>query len=329
VRVKSEAMKSIKPIERLITIFAIFLLVNSCTSSSEISSGNVIQIGSGIFSRASWSQDGSSIIAIGQRILPAGVAHLYIIDIASAKANKVTEVAKDYKFAAWSPDGMKIALTIDQSSIWILDREVGTTSYLTNGKGAVWLPDGKRLAVYTGVDNPMVSTERKVEIVDLSGKVVSTILVDPFAIANGQPTEGSSEHLTGISISPDGREVILNLTIFLDIYNQGGVEHKSYLINIADGGYDPIFIDEPIIDVSWSHSNSTVAFIEEEGYFDGKLIIEELATGCRIVSPFPPYSRSPSWSSEDLKVMFLYKGQIHIWDIESSLRDGTVVRSCR
>jgi Tol biopolymer transport system component len=308
-------------------VVLIIACVTACTRRTDITSTFVYQVNSTIYSHIAWSPDSSRILAIGRRYPPSSVAHLYLINLDTGKSQKITENAEMFDYPNWSPDGSMAVVTVDLDSIWLLDFNNTRISSLVKGEGAVWLPNGKGIAVYDGFISNPGTDHREIRILDLEGARQRTI--DLGLVSHGvlDRVQGASEHLAGIGISPNGGNLIINLLIFHDIYAQGGESRESYLVDLEEGTSESIFLDEPVTGVSWSPDGARIAYIHVEVLHDGDLVILKLDDECVFVAPFPPEIRSPSWSKDASRLAFIYRGLIHIWEIDANIQEG-VLEGC-
>ncbi len=87
-------------------------------------------------------------------------ARLWLIDVATGAAKRLTDGPTDDGHGAWSPDGSRIAFSanrrrdadlVDRSDVFVLDVATGRTVQITGGTMAsfgapAWLPDGRTVA---------------------------------------------------------------------------------------------------------------------------------------------------------------------------------------
>ena len=302
----------------------IITCLTACISHTEIESPYVNRVNSTLYSYIAWSPDGSTILAIGRRYPPTSVAHLYLIDIETGKSEKITETPLMFDYPSWSPDGSMAALTVDLSSIWLLDIYTHRISELAEGEGAVWLPNGNELAVYFASISNRGTDHREIRVLDLHGTILRTIDIGMVSNTQREQSPIAAEYLSGIGVSPNGDQLIINLEIYPD---NGDKTWESFLVNIEKGTTEPILDDEQATGVSWSPDVKRIAFIREVLHLDGYLVTQNLETDCETVAPFPPKIHSPSWSDDPANLVFLYEGLIHIWEIGVSFQEG-VLEGC-
>ena len=89
------------------------------------------------------------------------IGHLWLVDVESGAARRLTDGPTTDEHAAWSPDGTRIAFAASrgrdhdldwQSDVFVVDVAGGRLTRVTDGAGCVfgmpaWLPDGTTLAV--------------------------------------------------------------------------------------------------------------------------------------------------------------------------------------
>ena len=92
------------------------------------------------------------------------VAHLWIVDVATGEATRLTDGPTSDEDAAWSPDGTQIAFATRlnrdhdlafRSEIVVIDVATGVRTRVTGAREAVffvpaWLPDGGTIAALGG-----------------------------------------------------------------------------------------------------------------------------------------------------------------------------------
>jgi len=91
-------------------------------------------------------------------------AHLWLVDVATGEARRLTDGPTADEGAAWSPDGRKAAFATNRrrdhdlrfrTDIFVIDVETGKETQITGGDdpvfvGPTWLPDGRTIAALGG-----------------------------------------------------------------------------------------------------------------------------------------------------------------------------------
>jgi len=141
----------------------------------------------------SWSPDGRSIAFVSDR---AGKADVWVMELASGSAQKVTDTERPANMPVWSPDGSRIAYITDVGNSIFISGEIHVLDLATGQSHAVseaifgpsapaWSPDGSTIAVYHR--KPMNSRFREglnaIYLVSVDGKR------DPVWVS---PVEGKS-----------------------------------------------------------------------------------------------------------------------------------------
>src|SRR6476661_2763222 len=91
----------------------------------------------------------------GKQVAFAALGDIYVMPIGGKPVNLTHDAALDTE-PAWSPDGTELAYSSDKDSehlqLWIHDMKSGhsrrITDLTTQPQGAVWSPDGKRIAFF-------------------------------------------------------------------------------------------------------------------------------------------------------------------------------------
>ncbi len=100
----------------------------------------------------------------GSEFVYDSVAHIWIVDVATGEARRLTDGTAADEDPAWSPDGRRIAFSTQvardhdlnyRSDIVVVDVETGRRSRISGGTESVlfaptWLPDGKTIAALGG-----------------------------------------------------------------------------------------------------------------------------------------------------------------------------------
>jgi Tol biopolymer transport system component len=103
-----------------------------------------------------WFPDGTSLLAHSDR---SGNFEIYRIDVASGRAQNLTNTPASETWPALSPDGRSIVYTSDlggRSQLWLMNADGSNQRQLTNGASESWLPvwspDGRQIAYLSNRD---------------------------------------------------------------------------------------------------------------------------------------------------------------------------------
>jgi len=149
-----------------------------------------------------WFPDGTSLLAHSDR---SGNFEIYRIDVASSRAQNLTNSPTSETWAALSPDGRSIVYTSDRgghSQIWEMNADGSGQRQLTNGASDSWLPawspDGHEIAYLSNRDG---NTEIYRMAADGSGEIDLT------------NTPDRDEWMTTQAWTPDGNEILYSSTL--------------------------------------------------------------------------------------------------------------------
>jgi len=170
----------------------------------------------------------------GRGFLDGPASQLWVVDVATGAAQRLTAGVRPIEAPAWSPDGTRIAYVTDRShdadlrwhaDVWVVDAAVGpkrpTPVRITGGRrqafyAPAWLPDGRTLAV----------------------------LGHRFPVAAGSRTDAWLFAADGSDSGPDGGR---NLTARHDLMIGAGVNSDVTIgeegrLVLVDGGRDALFL---------------------------------------------------------------------------------------
>jgi len=293
----------------------------SCSQQQNITSASIRNISHEKFTSIDWSPDNSTLFAVGSPYAPSAYTDLYSFELTSGRFIELTEKPGVFSFPSWSPDGENVVITVEDNTIWIFNIVSRRFTYLTDGEGATWLPDGDKLAVYVGPFSNKGTDHREIRIVDLQGNILRRIdvgAVIPELLQLQSYLVKPREYLTRIDVSPDGAHVIFSLDLFKGRFvgeDRGEKHQEAYIVNLHDEDVYPFLPNESVGFVSWSPDGNKIAYTRPKILAIGKLIIVDTQSNCHMVPDLPPEISSPNWSNNGSEIAFLYKGEIHILDI--------------
>lgn len=295
--------------------------VVSCSHQQNITSASIRNISHEKFTYIDWSPDNSTLFAVGSPYNVTAFTDLYSFELTSGRFIELTEHSGVFDFPRWSPDGENVVITVDQNTIWIFDIVSRRFTYLTDGEGAIWLPDGEKLAVYVGWLSNKGTDHREIRIIDLQGNILRRIDVGAVIpeLLQLQPYHVTPiEYLAGIDVSPDGAHVIFSLYLYkgrLEGDESGDQSQEAYIVNLHDEDVYPFLPNESVGFVSWSPDGNKIAYIRPKILGIGKLMIVDTQGNCQMVPDLSTEIETPSWSNNGSEIAFLYEGEIHILDI--------------
>jgi Tol biopolymer transport system component len=210
-------------------------------------------------------------------------SNLYMLDIASGAMTTTLPPHTYYPISTpkWSPDGTRISFSgysyqQEKAGIFIV-RDNSDPAYVTSGNGAVWSPDGSKLAVLD-----LVKSNSQIKIVDLRDGTARPI----FATQTG-----SKQFISDLDWSPSAQALAFTMT---DEQNGYQVRHL-YRID-QDGSNLQVLVSDPggqsVTGPKWILGGQWVAFLLGYGLdqtlnfvrSDGQCIVSPLKKWDKIIS---------------------------------------------
>jgi Tol biopolymer transport system component len=144
-----------------------------------------------------WFPDGTSLLAHSDR---SGNFEIYRIDVASGRAQNLTNTPASETWPALSPDGRTIVYTSDRggrSQLWLMNADGGDQRQLTSGANESWLPvwspDASHIAYLSNRDG---------------NADIYRIEADGGNAINLTNTSDRDEWMTTQAWTPDGAEIL-------------------------------------------------------------------------------------------------------------------------
>lgn len=303
----------------LCTAHAIFwlLLPVACSLSPTIDAPGVSKLSDGPFEEISWSPEGSLILAIGAPPAPNTQSVVKKVGYPSGEVAPLTRQPSQYSNGSWSPDGSRVAITVDFDRIGIRNADDGTLSLLFPGEAAAWLPDGSRLLVYTGQLSAGTPTDRRLRTINAAGETVSDIALTGM---NGAVHDSAyDEFVSALSLSRDGSQAAFGLFVA----QAGKAVQEAYVADAASGAARQLLPDQRAGFPAWDPSRDRIAYIRYDASdLVGELVIAQADGTCIFKPALPSEISHFSWSPDGSKIAFLYHGAIFVLDLEAARLEG-------
>jgi Tol biopolymer transport system component len=256
----------------------------------------------------------------GKQIAFAAVGDIYVMPVGGKPVNVTKDAALDTD-PAWSPDGSQLVYSSDKDSehlqLWIRDMKSGrsrqVTHMSTQPQGAVWSPDGKRIAFFN-VDG--MWRVAQMSVLDVASGTVTKVhdtLAQP-----GSPTW-----------SPDGTRIALaEVAPFTKRFREGTNQVLTIGADAATANTDKWFAPVPLLSIDsrggcgpvWSPDGSKMAAI-----YEGVLAVWPVSfeTGEPLGPPrhiTTESAHAPSWSGDSKHILYQSLDKLRIIDIETGDR---------
>ena len=250
----------------------------------------------------------------GKQVAFAAVGDIYVMPV-GGKAENITKDKYLDTDPAWSPDGSQLAWSSDKGGpllqLWIRDMKTGRDRQLTNmptqPMGAVWSPDGQRIAVF---DVDGMWRAASISVIDVAtGKVTK---IHDSLFGPGNP-----------SWSPDGKRVAIAMVApYSKRFREGT---NQVLTMAADGsGREQWFAPVPNLSIDsrggcgpvWSPDGTKMAAI-----YEGVLAVWPVSPAGEPLGPVrhmtTESAHAPSWAGDSRHILYQSMDKLKTLDIES------------
>jgi Tol biopolymer transport system component len=277
----------------------------------------IVLAGSRTFTDIAWTPNADRLVAISTPYFETLDADIFLVSYPQGTAKKVTNRPGWFSLPAWSTDGSRLALVVNLASVWLFDPASASLTYLAEGEGAAWLPDGTGLAIYDGTWINRATQDRDIKMVDLQGRTTRVLTLDTIRWTQPEATSAPGtlgEYLSGISISPDGSVLLLSLD---RIGGELGEARAAYSVQLASGEVLPFMPGEPVGSVAWAPDGKRVAYtLVRPLHTAGQLGIADPHGHCLWMASLSPQVTSPTWSQDGSQIAFLYEQKINVLDLK-------------
>lgn len=250
----------------------------------------------------------------GSQIAFAAVGDIYVMPVNGGAPINITKDAALDTDPAWSPDGGSLVYSSDKDSphlqLWIRDMKTGqsrkVTTLTTQPQGAVFSPDGKRVAFFN-VDGEWRVAE--LSYLDLATGTVTKI-------HDSLPQPGAP------AWSPDGKHVaIAGIAPMTVRFREGTNQVQTFSTTSNEvKWYAPV----PLLSIdsrggcgpAWSPDGTKMAAI-----YEGILTVWPVAPSGEPLGPprrvTSELAHSPSWQGDSRHILYQSMDQLRIVDIET------------
>jgi len=264
-----------------------------------------------------WSPKGSTKILVSANDPIRHNSQVYIVDIVTKKKTMLVNAEYGETWGTtWLPDGKHIELSVVSGTqgfsgggLWVVNTEDNSREYFLDGvSDALWLPDGKTLALQT-LDFTTDQKPQPIEIalMDIQTRKLVSIYSNQTAAAFG----------AGFSSSPDGQYVVFSL-----LYDFTSLASDVYILNVRAGTVNQLTHDSVSSSPQWSPHGDLIAYEKKHGIGNQSktsLHITLPDGSCDVEIPKIDYAISPTWSPDGKQLAFTGPDGIYVIDLEKFL----------
>jgi len=307
----------------LLTSFILTTIACSCSYLPPIIlNPEVSKLSGHRFHEISCLSDGDTIIAVS--LMNPGLENkLLTIAVPEGHVEDINERWSDFSLPSGSPTESMAVVTVSVNEIWLLDVEHANLKFLTKGDGAIFSRDGSEIIIY--VSNLSVSdlNHRELRYIDLQGKVVRTVNLE----FDDDLSHQGREHLTGLSLSPDEKYLLISLVNFdPEIF-----QYTTYVADTRSGEVVNMYLEGKAGYAHWSPDGSRLAYINvtDDILGEGELVIADREGNCLYKPDIPAEVDGLTWSPDCNRIAFLLRGAIYILDLETLSTSEEAIERCQ
>lgn len=231
------------------------------------------------YAQLTWSPDGRRLAFVGTLADAVnGSSEIFVVDADGSNLVQITQNDVDDDSPAWSPDGTRLALRVDQvdpsapvdSTVVVTPVDGPGVTVLGPGANPVWSPDGLQIAMTVAEGG---SSRIWVQAPDGGGRRQ----VADVSVASARP-----------AWSPEGQSLV---------FSSSGL----FLVDVASGSITPLAVDPGALP-TWS-PGGTIAFSTTGSASPGVVVVDSDGRNLRRLSGDPGFASAPVWSPDGRRLL--------------------------